>query len=212
MLILLPGQLALPSTHQDIEHLFRSFAEAEVQAWARLGVSREPTFLLLPSGTLDAHVACHLHCPSFSVADPLRQETADESNDCTKQVLDLGFTPTNCLIFDHLPRREALDGFEFYPKQLVNIHEGFLRILRREMSAIVEICWGSHVRKRMLQLYDLVPLDLWGRYDGIRVYLEWEKGLNELSEGATGSVSRFVIFVNHPQRMLYGRQMNLAKT
>lgn len=106
--------------------------------------------MIPPSGPLEAKIACHLHCPSFSVADPSIRKTADESNVCIKQVLDVGFTPDKCLIYDHLSRREALDGIQFYPQQVLAIHESFTRNLRANMAAIVDVCWGKYVHERML--------------------------------------------------------------
>jgi hypothetical protein len=41
------------------------------------------------------------------------------------------------------------------------------------MAAEVEIIYGKKVRERMLQIYDLEPLPLWGEYEGIVLYLEW---------------------------------------
>lgn len=135
-------------------------AKEEVAEWERHGVARDPTFLVPPSGPLNAALACHLHCPSFSVSDPNTRVTADESNVCIKQVLDIGFSPEKCLLYDHLTRREAVDGLQFYPREILHIHESFTFNLRKHMTAIVDICWGACVRKRMLQTCRLTPLRL----------------------------------------------------
>ena len=94
---------------------FNRMVQEETKAWSQLGVAREPAFMIPPSGPLNAAIACHLHCPSFTVVDPYRQDTADETNVCIKQLLDIGFTVDQCLLYDHLPRREAVDGLQLYP-------------------------------------------------------------------------------------------------
>lgn len=133
---------------------------AETTAWKHHGTTREAAFLIPPSGSLNSPVACHLHCPSFTVADPYNQQTADESNVCIKQLIDIGFSPDRCLLYDHLSRREALDGLQFYPADILHIHESFTSELRNRMSAIVDICWGACVRDRMQQIHNLTPFKL----------------------------------------------------
>lgn len=53
---------------------FNRMVEEETTAWKRLGVERLPQFVIDPSGSLKAFVACHLHNPSFYVADPTSSE------------------------------------------------------------------------------------------------------------------------------------------
>lgn len=176
-------------------------AEEEVRAWKTLGVTRDPGFLLPPSGSLDAAVACHLHCTPFSVADPYSRATCDQTNICMKQLMDIGFTEDRCLLYDHLFRREALDGFQLYPAEILRIHEGFTTHLRREMWAIVDVCWGSYVQKRVKETCTLIPLPLWGSYESIELWLECED--DERTQSDTGRFVRFVVFLLHPQAMLY---------
>ncbi|KAK0757262.1 hypothetical protein N5P37_009980 [Trichoderma harzianum] len=111
------ARLAKASRDNDGNESFRDrfdlMVKAETTAWKHYGTVREATFLIPPSGSLYSPVACHLHCPSFTVIDPYSQETADESNVCIKQLIDIGFSPDRCLLYDHLSRREALDGFQF---------------------------------------------------------------------------------------------------
>lgn len=132
----------------------------ETTAWRQNGISRDSAFLVPPSDPLDANIACHLHCPSFSVADPHTQLTADESNVCIKQIIDVDFSPDRCLLYDHLLRGEALDGLRSYPQDILRIHESYTMELRERMSAIADICWGACVRDRMMQIYYLTPLRL----------------------------------------------------
>lgn len=144
---------------------FDRATEKETAVWTQLGVLREASFMIPPSGSLHAAIACHLHCPSFSVADPYKRLTADESNVSIKQVLDTGLTPDRCLIYDHLPRREVLNGLRFYPHEILQIQEAFTDSLRQKVLAIVDICWGSwgsYVRERMIQTCHLTPLEVQG--------------------------------------------------
>lgn len=162
-----------------------------------------------PSGSLKASIACHLHCPSFTVSDPYDGITADDSNICVKQLLDIGFTPDQCLMFDHLSRREVLDGLQAYPKQILELHESFLFKLRSNMSAIVEVCWGRCVRERMMQLCNLTPLQLYGPYKNVQIWLEWEADRSQPAQ-ELWRIVRFLVFVQHPQRMLYRRRHTLG--
>lgn len=65
------------------------------------------------------------------------------------------------------------------------------------MGAVVEVCWGMRVRRRMQRLYHLIPLDLWGSYQGVTVYLELSASGTEIS------LKRFIFFVRHPQCYAY---------
>lgn len=58
----------------DYMEAFNRMVEEETTAWKRLGVERLPQFVIDPSGSLKAFVACHLHNPSFYVADPTSSE------------------------------------------------------------------------------------------------------------------------------------------
>jgi hypothetical protein len=83
------------------------------------------------------------------------------------------FVRGKTLIFDHISRREIVDGLEIYPQNILNCHETWLSKIRSNMAAEVEIIYCKKVRERMLQIYDLEPLPLWGEYEGIVLYLEW---------------------------------------
>ncbi|KAJ5961180.1 uncharacterized protein N7479_008330 [Penicillium vulpinum] len=70
------------------------------------------------------------------------------------------------------------------------------------MRAVVVICWGSAVRKRLLgtskkrgwfQNFEVMPL--WGRYSGIEVFLELTSNRK--------AMKRVVLFVKHPSYFFY---------
>lgn len=169
-----------------------------------MGVSRLPNFALPPEGPLHASVACHLHCPSFSVKDPHSQTSGDVSNVSICQIMLAGFTTDHCLIYDHLFRREAMDGLKYYPPEILQIHEKFVYGLRDHMRAVVDICWGKCVRDRMLRTHCPECLQLWGDYQEVSIWLEWEKAANP-------RLKRFIIFVMHPEAMLYASRMSQGR-
>lgn len=106
-------------------------------------------------------------------------------------------------MFDHSGRREDSSICKvLYPPDLWDIHKRFVFTLRHHMKAVVEICWGPNVRKRMLRYLsnNIRILPLWGRYQGIELYLE-------LSEDKS-SAKRFVVFVNHPQFFMFMKGTN----
>lgn len=164
----------------DYMEAFNRMVEEETTAWKRLGVERLTQFVIDPSGSLKAFVACHLHNPSFYVADPTSQRTDDETNCCIKQLILAGFSSEQCLLYNHLLRREALDGFEYYPPEILQIHETFTFNLRKHMSAVVDICWDRCVRERM-KCFNLIPLKLWGCYKDVELWLEFDNACNNES-------------------------------
>ncbi|KAL2824987.1 hypothetical protein BJY01DRAFT_256360 [Aspergillus pseudoustus] len=85
----------------------------------------------------------------------------------------------------------------YCPDHIRQIHEDFAFEIRRNMKAVVEICWGAHVRKRMLEEVSLVPLPLWGEYKDITLFLEF------LDNQDTTKITRFVMFVYHPGFFFY---------
>jgi hypothetical protein len=194
---LIRDQTKVPCPRGALMKLLSVFQKKEVAWWLKQGVVRPLKYLVCPSGELDAPIACHLYNPTFSVDDPSRQETEDFSNFSLVQLKSAGFwTENNCLIFDHLARRDASKHCrDVYPDDLLDIHEEFTFALRAAMEAKVEICWGANVRQRMLKKLCLEPLRLWGDFTGMVLYLE-------LTPEKT-SIVRFVIFVAHPQRFMY---------
>lgn len=148
-------------------------------------------------------MACHLHCPSFSVKDAASGRGADDSNVSIAQIMLVGLTPDRCLIYDHLFRREASDGLRHYPPDILDVHEQFIWELRKNMSAVVDICWGRCVKERMMKKISLSKLPLWGQYKDIDVWLEWRHDHNVSPKPY---LARFVLFVMHPEAMIYANK------
>jgi hypothetical protein len=74
------------------------------------------------------------------------------------------------------------------------------------MLAEVEVVWGRCVRTRMQERYrqadnELESLKLWGEYQDVTVFLEWEACPTRCGDTSRRLV-RFIIFVMHPQIFL----------
>jgi hypothetical protein len=76
------------------------------------------------------------------------------------------------------------------------------------MGAVVDVCWGKYVKERMLVTRWLEPLQLWGDFQGVTIWLEWEKTIH--SSGSDHLI-RFVVFVQHPEAMLYANKQTVGK-
>lgn len=186
----------MTSAHQQL-------VDDDVAWWRARNVERPANYILRPSGSLDASVACLLFNPTFCVDDPDCRETFDPSNATITQLERAGFNPSNTFFVDQIARRDLSPNVEeHYPEDLWDIHEGFLRKVWDNMQAVVVICWGAAVRKRLLgtankpgwfRNYEMVTL--WGRYGGIELFLE----LNADRK----SMKRFVLFVKHPSHFFY---------
>ncbi|KAG2014573.1 hypothetical protein GB937_006535, partial [Aspergillus fischeri] len=83
---------------------------------------------------------------------------------------------------------------EFLVRPSGKLNAPFVFTLRVAMKAKVEICWGANVRERMLKKLDLQPLRLWGDFAGLVLHLELTPD--------KASLTRFIIFVAHPQRFM----------
>ncbi|KAJ5166899.1 uncharacterized protein N7482_005680 [Penicillium canariense] len=192
------------SSNWSMDAAFKCYREEEYAWWKLHNVERSRKYLVHPSGRLDATVACHLFNPTFEIDEPCDGEIDDPSNPCIAQLHDVGLSAGNCLIFDHSARREDSRHCKMlYPPDLWDIHEAFVFALRSNIEAVVEICWGANVRERMLRRLqnNMCTLPLWGRYEGVTLYLE-------LGEDKT-SVRRFIIFVNHPQFFMFLKGTNV---
>lgn len=168
--------------------------EREINAWRQLGVDRSSRYLLPPSGSIHSPLACHLFNPTFYVADPENRVTDDPTNPTLHLLRDSGFSSNNCLIFDQVCRREEISNvLWFYTGEIYKPHRDFIRELRENMSAVVEICWGRDVWKELEgEMHArLILFSLWGTFKLVRLYLE-------LAEDAQ-SLRRFVLHVYHPQ-------------
>ncbi|KAF9886063.1 hypothetical protein FE257_012120 [Aspergillus nanangensis] len=187
----------------DITSAHQRLVEEETAWWRARGVNRPEGYLVRPSGSIDASVACVLFNPTFSVKDPNFGETFDTSNATMAQLERAGFNPDNAFFVDQVGRRDVSANVEMtYPEDLWQVHESFLSGIWDNMKAVVVICWGSAVRKRLLGtpkkagwLQNLEILKLWGRYSGVEVFLE----LNTNRK----SLKRFVLFVKHPSYFFY---------
>lgn len=191
----------------NCQEAFDTAVAAKVQLWQQHGVTRRQDYTVGPDGLLEATVACHLHCPSFSVKNPMSRIGADDTNVSIAQVLLAGFTPDKCLLYDHLFRREATDGLRYYPPNILDVHERFTWELRDNMRAIVDVCWGKCVKERMKAKLRLSQLPLWGKYKGVDLWLEW-KHHQDLSKAY---LVRFVLFVIHPEAMVYANRSTQGK-
>lgn len=175
----------------------------DISWWRAKNVERPEEYIVRPSGSLDASLACILFNPTFSVKDPCLGETFDTSNATISQMERAGFNPSNTLFVDQVARRDISQNVEaIYPEDLWQIHERFLREIWDNMRAVVVICWGSAVRKRVLGtskktgwFQNFEVLKLWGRFSGIEVFLELSPNKK--------SMKRFVLFVKHPSYFFY---------
>jgi hypothetical protein len=125
-----------------------------------------------------------------------------------------GFKKGQTLIFDHLSRREIVDGIKKYPKEILKCHEDFVDDIRCKMLAEVEVVWGKCVRLRMQERYregdnELEPLKLWGEYQDVTIFLNWE--VSSTVRGDTKPLVRFIVFVMHPQVFLTGSARKHAR-
>ncbi|KAF1963756.1 hypothetical protein CC80DRAFT_12593, partial [Byssothecium circinans] len=179
----------------NLPEAFREFQEFESVSWAS---PRRKDELVAPSGSLTWPIAHHLHNPSFQTLTPHEGETEDATSSCVWMIIANNFVPGKTFIFDHLSRRESVDGLQIYPQTILDLHETWLSKIRSNMAAKVEVVYGNKVRDRMSQIYDLEPLQLWGEYEGIVLYLEW------LSIGTVfgKSLARLVVPAYHPQTFL----------
>lgn len=95
-------------------------------------------------------------------------------------------------MFDQVCRREDTGLYiRLWTDDVQKPHDDFVRDLRQNMSAIVEICWGEVAWRKLEQEVQLVRLPLWGKHKDIKLYLELETDGNKLK--------RFVFWVHHPQ-------------
>lgn len=189
--------------HWNISDAHRILVDQELAWWRSKGVERPREYTVRPSASLEASMACLLNNPTFSVQDPCNGETFDISNATMAQLERASFNRDNAFFIDQVARRDSSENVEIaYPEDLREIHERFLREAWVHMGAIVVICWGSAVRKRLLgtrekpgwfQNHQLIVL--WGRYHGIELYLELSADRK--------SMTRFVLFVKHPSYFFY---------
>lgn len=190
---------SVTDTKFDFSKLFADFVEEETHAWIKNGVRRDDRLLVQHSANASAPLACHLHNPSFYTADPFCQNLDDETNISVCQVRMAGMDAQKCFFFDHIARRDRSgDAFKYYLEEIIEIHEKYMLALRKNMNALVEICWGKQVETRMKSLLHLIPLRLWGIFSEVELFIEVNTVIKE--------PVRFLIFVKHPQRFMYAPQ------
>jgi len=87
-------------------------------------------------------IAHHLHNHSFLTQNPHNGETAYPINPCIRLVMANTFVKGKTFIYDHLARREVVDGLVNYPEHILRCHEAWLLKIRRNILAKVEILYG----------------------------------------------------------------------
>lgn len=58
------------------------------------------------------------------------------------------FVSGKTFMFDHLSRRESVDGLQVYPQTIIDLHETWLSKIRSNMAAKVEVVYGKKVSER----------------------------------------------------------------
>ncbi|KAF4238813.1 hypothetical protein CNMCM6805_006189 [Aspergillus fumigatiaffinis] len=186
------GGKAGPQHVWEFEGRFSEFVHEETNAWRQRGTERPAHFLLRPSGTIAAPIAHHLLNPTFYVTNPYSNETDDASNPTIYLLHKNGFSSQNSFMFDQICRREeTLIYLHLWTDNVQKPRDDFVRDLRQNMSAIVEICWGEVVWRKVELQGRLIRFPLWGKYKDVKLYLDLEDDEKTLK--------RFVFWVHHPQ-------------
>lgn len=84
----------------DVDSAHRRLVNEDIAWWSARNVNRPEEYIVRPSGSIDASVACVLFNPTFSVKDPRYRETFDTSNATMAQLERAGFNPYNTLFID----------------------------------------------------------------------------------------------------------------
>lgn len=104
-----------------------------------------------------------------------------------------GFSSSNAFLFDQVCRKGLTkDLVEFYRDEFYQPHRDFVRELRQNMAAIVEICHGEHAWKEMKRELGsrLIRFPLWSKFESVGLYLEVDEDYQHLR--------RFILYVRHP--------------
>ena len=167
------------------------------------GISRSKKELVPASGNIIVSSLAHrLHDPSFTTTTARNGCTADASNPCTALVMANAFDD-NIVMVDHVVRREVKDPFVYYPEDILLCHEQHLSIVREHMGAPVAVVYGVPTWNRTLRYLEgkLQPLDLWGSYKGIRLFMEWDSA-ETADRTSERELKRFLVAAFHPQNLL----------
>ncbi|KAI9653515.1 MAG: hypothetical protein M1821_007023 [Bathelium mastoideum] len=178
-------------------NLQQEFAHFQLTESALWNPPRPKDELVPPSGSLHWPLAHHLHNPSFTTLNALGGGTEDETNPCVWLIMANSFMSGETMIFDHLARREVVDGFKMYPKHILACHEQWLSRVRSIITAKVEIVYGRAVQDRMLRTKYFEQFTLWGGYADVNLHLEWTNGTMQQR-----TLHRIIVFVHHPQLFL----------
>ncbi|KAL3442629.1 hypothetical protein BJX65DRAFT_312665 [Aspergillus insuetus] len=179
-------------TDWDLDTRFNQFVLQETKAWEARGTVRPAEFLLRPSGPITASIALHLLNPTFYVANSYSNDTLDTSSPTMHLLNENGFSSENSFVFDQICRRDDTNiVLRVWTDDVYKPHDDFVRDLRQNMAAIVEICWGENAWRRVREEVCLVQFPLWGDYKDVKLYLELDESRKRLK--------RFVFWVHHPQ-------------
>ncbi|KAL2827618.1 hypothetical protein BDW59DRAFT_56422 [Aspergillus cavernicola] len=152
--------------------------------------------------SITARLAHHLLNPTFHVADPYMNNTDDGSSPTIYLLDENGFSSENSLIFDQVCRREDTRIYlRLRTSDVQKPHDDSVRDLRQNMHALVEVCWGEVVWRRVEQQVHLVRFPLWGKCKNVKLYLELGNG---------GELKRFIFWVHHPQCFFRPRLATIA--
>ncbi|KAH8775347.1 hypothetical protein F5883DRAFT_385456, partial [Diaporthe sp. PMI_573] len=144
---------------------------------------------------------------SFSVKNPSYKIGADVTNVSIAQIMKAGFSLDKCLIYDYLFQRKVSDGLQYCPQDILKVYEQFTWNLRNNMRAIVDVCWGKCVKERIKKELELSQLPPWGKFKGVDLGLEWQRH----KDSSKPYLARFVVFVMHPEAMIFAERSTLGK-
>lgn len=193
----------IPKPIQALKQAFEIFKVRETKIWKDLGL--EPPHrdgFVGPSGLLNAGVMHHLNQPSYSTLNHVDGEIADTSNGCIAMLMGNAFKKNETLIFDDLRRRsKKSESYETYPQEVIDCHVSWTQDICASATAKVEIMYGIHVQKRVLQRWAITILPLWGALCDVFLFLVHESNFSNPDE--TYRFRRVVLFACHPQRLYY---------
>ncbi|PCH05607.1 Hypothetical protein PENO1_021470 [Penicillium occitanis (nom. inval.)] len=190
----------------NLHDAFETFKTSEPRSWIESGTSttrhESPELLVRPSGNLKSPIAHRLNQPSFTTKYLENGETADRTNGCIAMVMGNAYQPGETLLFDHIHRREARsEAIEKYPSNVLQCHEDFTSAIAQSMQAKVEIVYGQKVQSRLLQTQAIQILPLWGKFEGLILFLALEKGYS--NQDSRFQLRRIMLMASHPQHIFY---------
>lgn len=113
------------------------------------------------------------------------------------------------LMYDHLHRRSMnSEGLDAYPENVLYTHENFTYGIMESSAAKVDIVYGKRVQNRILQRMKMTSIPLWGPFEGVFLFLLHED--NFQNQEKDYMFRKVLLFVTHPQRMLYLPKMDIS--